>query len=174
MALNRPLTDWKVRALARIVELEKKYADNREVCNALEKLVDEVRQVRIYTLPRLIAHLHQLSKQIPELQEIIPDEKLTNDIIAHSGIPEKGTKSDQRRMLVKWKLDALKRIVELEKKYSNNDELSLRLQVVASTIKNASTTKLADVINTLRVNSRVMPELAELMPPKPLIEGKAE
>jgi len=174
MALNRPLTDWKVRALARIVELEKKYAGNPEVCNALEKLVDEVRQVRIYTLPRLIARLHQLSKQIPELEDVIPDEKLTSDIIAHSGVPEKGTKSERKRMLIKWKIDALKRIAELERKYGGNDELALRLQVVASTIKNASTVKLVDVINTLRVNSRAIPELAELMPPKPLIEGKTE
>jgi len=169
--LNRALTEWKVRALARIVELEKKYAGHPEVCAELEKLIDEVRLVRIYTLPRLIARLHQLSKRVPELEDIIPDEKLASEIIAHSGVPEKGAKPDQRRMLVRWKVDALRRIAELERKYGGNDELSLRLQVVASAIKNASTTKLADVISTLRANSRAIPELAELMPPKSLVEG---
>lgn len=68
-------TVWKARAMVKLVNLRKQYENDAKISSYLDSLISKLHYAKARDISRVIFDLHLLSKEVPEVLELIPSEE---------------------------------------------------------------------------------------------------
>lgn len=68
-------TVWKARAMVKLVNLRKQYEGDAKISSYLDSLISKLHYAKARDISRVIFDLHLLSKEVPEVLELIPSEE---------------------------------------------------------------------------------------------------
>lgn len=65
-------SEWKVKTMLEIINLQKKYADNSKAVNDLNTILTKLKYAKVRDLSTVFFYMHLASENIPELLTLIP------------------------------------------------------------------------------------------------------
>jgi len=71
--MTRSFSAWKTEALARLIELERRYANDQEALQTLEGLVKRLLRLRRRDVIYFLAILREGARTCPELLDLFPE-----------------------------------------------------------------------------------------------------
>lgn len=67
------MEEWKLITIQKILFLQEKYSENKEVISILEKIKQKLDCLSLSNLPDALLTIHFSSKTIPELSNLLPN-----------------------------------------------------------------------------------------------------
>ncbi|MEO0202351.1 MAG: hypothetical protein ABIL37_01330 [candidate division WOR-3 bacterium] len=67
------MEEWKAITIQKILFLQEKYSENKEVISILEKIKQKLDYLNLTNLPDALLTIHFSSKTIPELSSLLPN-----------------------------------------------------------------------------------------------------
>jgi len=68
-------TVWKTRTMVRLVNLRKQYEKDAKISSYIDSVISKLHYAKARDVSRIVFDLHLLSKEVPEVLELIPSEE---------------------------------------------------------------------------------------------------